>query len=548
MMAPYFYEPGSIGVMAIIRKVINFCKSVMKSSPASKAKKPVDAAVPAPRRPRQRRAETEAVSAPRATANLANCRIIPRAEHPISRRDISPNALKVLYRLKEAGYDAYLVGGCIRDLLLGITPKDFDVTTNATPEQVKRVFRNCRLIGRRFRLAHVLFGNEIIEVATFRGHHSDDDADHTAAASNAGQLLRDNVYGSIDEDAERRDFDINALYYSIDDFAIYDFANGYDAIMARRINMIGDPETRYREDPVRMLRAVRFATKLDMQIAPATEAPIKALAPLLANIPPARLFEEVLKLFLNGKAQQNFEMLDQYGIIDVLFPVLSDTLHDSQSYCRTLLLKMFANNDARAQQELPLSPSYLFAALLWYPVLAHAKWLMSKHADLPEYDAMNMAMNEVVGRVCQRVAVPKRFSLGARDIWQLQHRFLKRNAQRAAKLATVPKFRAAYDFLVLRAEVEQDRELAELASWWTRYQQVATEHERTALLKESAREQRFERESRGEREGRGEREPRFSQDADGEQGAEAGEPRKPRRRRNFNNRRRRKPQGDSAQN
>ena len=215
----------------------------------------------------------------------------------------------MLYRLKDGGYDAYLVGGCIRDILLGVEPKDFDVVTNATPEQIKKLFRNCRLIGRRFRLAHIVFGREIIEVATMRGHHeASADKNQTSQSSEHGQLLRDNVYGSIEEDAERRDFSINALYYSIKDFTIHDFANGMDAIANRKIELIGDPETRYREDPVRMLRAVRFATKLDMEIAQPTKDPIYELSELLSHIPAARLFEETLKLSLNGKAQENYHL------------------------------------------------------------------------------------------------------------------------------------------------------------------------------------------------------------------------------------------------
>ena len=250
--------------------------------------------------------------------------VVGRNEHGISRKQFSPNAIKVLYRLKDGGFDAYLVGGCIRDILLGQQPKDFDVVTNATPEQVKKLFRNCRLIGRRFRLAHIVFGREIIEVATMRGHHeaAPEDKNQISQSSDQGQLLRDNVFGSIEEDAERRDFTINALYYSINDFSIHDFANGIAAINARQIELIGDPKTRYREDPVRMLRAVRFATKLDMTIAPATEKPIKELASLLDNIPPARLFEETLKLFLNGKAEENFLMLRRYNLFKSLFPAL----------------------------------------------------------------------------------------------------------------------------------------------------------------------------------------------------------------------------------
>src|SRR5690554_1168508 len=261
---------------------------------------------------------------------LAKPKIIPRDKHPISRKDISEHALKVLYRLHNSGYQAFLVGGCVRDLILGLHPKDFDVATNATPEQIRKLFRNCRLVGRRFRLAHVVFGREIIEVATFRGHHdtSDDESTDKVGQQDAeGMLVRDNVYGSIEEDAQRRDFTANALYYNIADFSIIDFADGVKDIEAGVLRMIGDAATRYREDPVRMLRAVRFATKLNMRLDESVAQPIRELAPLLQNIPPARLFEEVLKLFTAGKALANFEMMVEYHLFQPLFPLLKTYLN-----------------------------------------------------------------------------------------------------------------------------------------------------------------------------------------------------------------------------
>jgi poly(A) polymerase len=276
--------------------------------------------------------------------------IIPRSEHSISRAAISPNALKVLYRLKEAGYQGFLVGGAVRDLLLGITPKDFDVATNALPEEVRRLFRNCRLIGRRFRLAHVHFGNEIIEVATFRAaaaperedtEEADPDSESDGvegaraepiepaatydsehrAFDRTGRILRDNIYGTIEEDVWRRDFAANGLYYSIEDFSIWDFVDGVRDVQARRLKLIGDPETRYREDPVRMLRAVRFAAKLDFSIEPETEAPLAKLAYLLDGVPPARLFDECLKLFLSGFGLKAYRLLQKYGLFAHLFPL-----------------------------------------------------------------------------------------------------------------------------------------------------------------------------------------------------------------------------------
>lgn len=395
--------------------------------------------------------------------------VIPRGEHGISRKQFSPNAIKVLYRLKDGGYDAYLVGGCIRDVLLGQQPKDFDVVTNATPEQVKKLFRNCRLIGRRFRLAHIVFGREIIEVATMRGHHeAQEDKNQISQSSEHGQLLRDNVFGSIEEDAERRDFSINALYYSINDFCVYDYANGLAAIKAKQIELIGDPETRYREDPVRMLRAVRFATKLDMQIAPASEKPITELASLLDNIPPARLFEEILKLFLNGKAQQNFIMLRQYGLFKSLFPELDRILNKNPGGLEeTFIKQMFANTDIRINADKKVTPAFVFAALLWFPLIERTEKIR-RQEQLSEYDAFAQAINKVLSENAQHIAVPKRFTLGARDIWHIQQRLDKRAGQRAYRLTQQPRFKAAYDFLLLRVDAGET-EHTELAQWWTQY-------------------------------------------------------------------------------
>ena len=395
--------------------------------------------------------------------------VIPRGEHGISRKQFSPNAIKVLYRLKDGGYDAYLVGGCIRDVLLGQQPKDFDVVTNATPEQVKKLFRNCRLIGRRFRLAHIVFGREIIEVATMRGHHeAQEDKNQISQSSEHGQLLRDNVFGSIEEDAERRDFSINALYYSINDFCVYDYANGLAAIKAKQIELIGDPETRYREDPVRMLRAVRFATKLDMQIAPSSEKPITELASLLDNIPPARLFEEILKLFLNGKAQQNFIMLRQYGLFKSLFPELDRILDKKPGGLEeTFIKQMFANTDIRINADKKVTPAFVFAALLWFPLIERTEKIR-RQEQLSEYDAFAQAINKVLSENAQHIAVPKRFTLGARDIWHIQQRLDKRAGQRAYRLTQQPRFKAAYDFLLLRVDAGET-EHTELAQWWTQY-------------------------------------------------------------------------------
>ncbi|BCO20666.1 poly(A) polymerase I [Alteromonas sp. KC3] len=398
-----------------------------------------------------------------------------RGEHGISREDISANALKVMYRLNGAGFESYLVGGCVRDILMGHEPKDFDVVTNATPEQIKGLFKNCRLIGRRFRLAHIVFGREIIEVATFRGHHQESDDDDTIPKGKAiakrdahGQLVRDNVFGSIEEDAERRDFTFNAMYYSVADFTVKDFANGLEAIEKREVALIGDQETRYREDPVRMLRAVRFAVKLSMQIEKHTAAPIKSLANLLQNIPPARLFEETLKLFLSGKGEATFLMLHEYGLIEPLFPQLAPFLKDENSREMQFVRRVLANTDERINSNQRVTPAFLYAALLWYPVEEQSQRLQAE-SGLNAHDAFNIASGEVIARQTQRIMIPKRFSTVVRDIWILQQRLPKRFGRRAFQLLSHPKFRAGYDFLLARGQTEGG-DLLELAQWWTHFQ------------------------------------------------------------------------------
>lgn len=390
-----------------------------------------------------------------------------------------------MYRLKDAGFEGYLVGGCIRDLLLGIIPKDFDVVTNAHPEQVKELFRNCRLIGRRFRLAHIVFGREVIEVATFRGHHTpeDDNNDETTARhSDHGQILRDNVYGTIEEDAERRDFSINALYYSVKDFAIYDFADGVQAIADRKIELIGDPETRYREDPVRMLRAIRFATKLNMQLATDTATPLPQLASLLKNIPPARLFDEMVKMLLAGNAFDNIMLMREMKLLKPLLPQLDKLLnHEPQGKAFQLITLALQDTDQRVSQQKPVTPAFIFAALLWYPMELRAQTLLIE-SGLTELDALNIAITEILEEAQRTVAVPKRFSLVIRDIWLLQSRLNRRAGRRAFKLLEQTKFRSAYDFLCLRAQVEGG-ELTKLASWWQQFQS-ADEDDRLQLIQQ----------------------------------------------------------------
>jgi poly(A) polymerase len=399
-----------------------------------------------------------------ASGTLTQPTTIPRDEHNISRANISRNAVKVLYRLNGAGYQAYLVGGGVRDLLLGREPKDFDVATDARPEQVKAVFGNCRLIGRRFRLAHVHFGREIIEVATFRSNRETDDQEDRQLEN--GRILSDNVYGTLEEDAQRRDFTINALYYNVEDFSVTDYADGINDLRNGVIRLLGDPESRFREDPVRLLRAVRFAAKLGFVIEPATEAPMVRLAPLLKDVPAARLFEEVLKLFLAGTALETFEKLRHYDLFGQLFPATDEALtHEDHAFPITFVNRGLHNTDLRIQEDKPVTPAFLFAVLLWEPVRLRAESLEA--AGNHPYEAMQIAANEVLSEQARHISIPKRFSYPMREIWQLQSRFLQRSGKRPQRLATHPRFRAAFDFFLLRAE-SGEVEQAE-GDWWARF-------------------------------------------------------------------------------
>ncbi len=396
--------------------------------------------------------------------------IIPRPDHNISRANISPNAVKVLYRLREAGYRACLVGGGVRDLLLGREPKDFDIATDARPEQVYKLFRNCRLIGRRFRLAHVQFGQEIIEVATFRAHGVDDEDSDGPSVERAddGRILSDNVYGNIEEDAWRRDFTINALYYDIADFAVLDYVGGLADLKAGLIRLIGDPAQHYHEDPVRLLRAVRFAAKLGFRFDPATEAPLSRLGNLLEKIPAARLFDEILKLFMGGCAIQTFELLRHYRLFGWLFPATERCLnHQQQHYPKTLLVRALANTDARLAKGQPVNPAFLFAALLWEPLREQIRQLQTEPEEMDEFAAVQIAAETVIQTQTRRVALPRRYSLPMREIWEMQPRLTAITGKRPLRLLTHPRFRAGYDFLLLRADADQ--EAAELAEWWTNF-------------------------------------------------------------------------------
>lgn len=403
----------------------------------------------------------------------AHVKIYTRAEHNISRAQISENALKVLYRLQKEGYEAYLVGGCVRDLLLGREPKDFDVVTNADPDQVRKVFRNCRLIGRRFRLAHVCFGRDIIEVATFRG--AGEEQNDKQVLNKEGRLLRDNVYGTIEEDVWRRDFTVNALYYNIKDFSVVDFVGGMADHKTGTLRLIGDPDMRFREDPVRMLRAVRFAVKLGFKLDEACEKAIHNDAQLLASIPSARLYDEALKLFLSGYALQTFEMLRHYGLFQVLFPATENSLAiEEDGFPRLLLIKALENSDNRIAEGKTITAYFLLAAFLWEPVRLLANKKM-KQGEI-EFVAYQDAASEIIASQIRSTALPRHISMAMREVWSLQPKFNARIGSKPSRLIGHPRFRAGYDFLLLRSETGGGD--PELAEWWTKYQHASENEQR----------------------------------------------------------------------
>lgn len=392
--------------------------------------------------------------------------VIPRSKHPISKTDISANALKVLNRLNSEGFEAYLVGGSVRDLLLHKSPKDFDVATNATPNQVRNLFRNARIIGRRFKLVHVLFHREIIEVATFRGSEA---AETNQLTNERGMLVRDNAYGTLEEDAWRRDFTINSLYYNINDFSIVDFTGGVQDIALKTLRMIGDPLTRYQEDPVRMLRAIRFSAKLHFQIAKETAEPIKEHASLITHVSNSRLFDEITKLYQCGEGKQVQTLLNTYGVFPYLFPQTA-RLFESTYPAKILLEIALESTDTRIHSNKPVTPAFLFAVILWFPMLAAAERLKQQGVDpLP---AIEQAMSMVIAEQNKIISIPKRFSQVVREIWIMQYRFPKRTGNRAMQLLEHPRFRAAYDFLALRA-LAGDESIA-LAQWWDSFQEADT--------------------------------------------------------------------------
>ena len=385
------------------------------------------------------------------------------AQHSISKKNIDPNAIFVVNRLSEAGYEAYLVGGAVRDLLLNQTPKDFDIATNATPQQIKKLFRQARIIGRRFKLVHIPFHRDIIEVSTFRAH----EPIHTNLQTNErGMLIEDNVYGTLEQDAWRRDFTANALYYQVSTNTIIDFTQGFSAIKQKQLNIIGDPNTRYHEDPVRMLRAVRFSAKLNFNLGPDTAEPINRLSHLLTHVSSSRLFDEMIKLYQSGSSLRAQTLLEEYGLFQKLFP-MNACLPKHYSMYPFLQLAL-ESTDTRIKARKPVNPAFLFAVILWSPMKVRAKMMHDEGID--PMPALEQAYSQIIHEQNKIIMIPKRHAQVIREIWFLQTQFAKRNSAKIRHLYEHPRFRAAYDFFVLRALAHE--ESLDLAKWWTTFQEV----------------------------------------------------------------------------
>lgn len=423
-------------------------------------------------------------STKRKGSNTDGATIIALKKHQIDRKLLSNAAIKTIEGLQKAGFEAYIVGGAVRDLLLKRVPKDFDVATDATPEEVNRVFRRSRIIGRRFRLVHVLFGDETIEVSTFRGHH---EAKGDAHTNESGRIIRDNVFGSLEEDATRRDFTANALYYDPTSEEVLDFHQGFADIQAGILRMIGKPETRYAEDPVRMLRVVRLSAKLGLQIDPATMAPIAKMADLLEDVPPSRLFDEMLKLFLSGHAIESVAALRKQHLHHGLLPMLDVVLE--QPMGERFVMLALQNTDNRILSGKSANPSFLFATLLWHEVLA--TWEVYKNDGNPPIPALHMAMSEVLATQAEKLAIHNRYTATMKEIWGMQPRFEQRSGKRPFGLLTHPRYRAGYDFLLLRCE---SGELpAELGTWWTSFAEADNETRQAMLEADTAPKKRRKR-------------------------------------------------------
>lgn len=401
--------------------------------------------------------------------------VISRNDHQVSRKLISDNALKVLYRLNKAGFSAYLVGGSVRDLLLERKPKDFDVATDAHPEQVRKIFRNSRIIGRRFRLVHVYYHGEVIEVSTFRANS--EEITRESSEEMPVMVSSDNTYGTIEEDAWRRDFTVNALYYNIKNFSVMDYAGGMLDLRHRLIRMIGDPVQRFHEDPVRLLRAIRLSAKLGFKIEPNTEAPVFKLPNLLWHVAPARLFDEILKLFFEGNAMVTYTSLLHYGYMRILFPITYEAIKERRikSDMQFIRLAMEAT-DKRFADEKSLNPGFLMAVLLWPAV--QLRMAASKVHRKKQYQKLLDTVDEVLALQLETVSIPKRLTAMMRSVWLLQAHLLRRRGKRVYRTLSHRYFRAAFDFLELRVQAGEDHQ--EIYSWWKEFQEA--NHEQRAKM------------------------------------------------------------------
>ena len=397
---------------------------------------------------------------------------IPAIEHQIDESKICEHAKFIVRTLLDAGYEAYLVGGCVRDLLLGITPKDFDVATSAHPAEICDLFDNSRLIGRRFQIVHVYYRREYIEVSTFRALIKPSNSKSSTEFTN-GRIVRDNTFGSIEEDAVRRDFTVNAMYYDLENSTVLDYCNGLQDIADKCLRMIGPAEDRYREDPVRILRALRFRAKLNLEIEAETAAPIISMGHLIQEVSPARLFDEAIKLFHSGYAVQCFHELEQHQMLEKLFPLTHDSLKNDQAF-RTFVYAALENTDARIASGKSVNPAFIFAVFLWKSYLQLLAQYEDQGIHLSE-GAWEAGRNTVLQQSA-RISIPKRFSITICEIWKLQNRFMRKRGRKVFQFMQHPRFRAAYDFMCLRAQAgELDTSECQ---WWTTLQAAPPNEQR----------------------------------------------------------------------
>lgn len=415
-----------------------------------------------------------------------NPQIYHTKDHSIRNRQISKNSLTVINKLNSAGFNAYLVGGGVRDLLLGLAPKDFDIVTDAHPSEIRKVFRNSRIIGRRFRLVHVVFGREIIEVATFRSNDAGDRSKHYQT-NDEGFVTRDNIYGTIDEDAMRRDFTVNALFFDVRDQTIIDYCGGFQDLKDRTLRLIGDPTERFLEDPVRILRAVRFQAKLGFSIDPKLLGPIAEHRQLLENVSPARMYDEVLKLFLTGHGEESYYSMMEHQLFGILFPLTHKALKSQGFPDQHLLLKSLKNSDARAKQGLTSSPYFVYASLLWAPFMERFEALTAN--GMRYSDASKMAIDDAFKVQHQITVIPRYVREFIEDLWVFQFRLQAKIIRSPKRLMEHPRFKAAYDFLLLRAEANEDTDVLEKAQFW---EKQFAQYE-AQLLEKEQQENRLER-------------------------------------------------------